>query len=152
MKTTALRSIAIALLVLVVSCKKDDKLEEPKKEPTQKELIMGKSWKITAFKAGDFDIWNTPFVEACQKDNTLEFKDNDLLLVDDGPLKCSEDDPQTVDGKWNLAEKDKLFLEINLLSFPYSDTATIISLTADKMVVSAIVNNLAGEITFSKIP
>jgi hypothetical protein len=145
-------SLVLALLFSVVACKKDDgKIEEPKKEPTQSELIMSNVWKITSFKAGDFDIWNTPFVETCQKDNTLEFKSNDILLVDDGPLKCSEDDPQVVEGKWAIPAKDKLFLEINLLGLPYSDTAAIISLSPTTMVVSALVNNLAGQITFSKV-
>lgn len=149
LRLTLITSLTFCALFFT-SCKKDEIKEEDKKEPTKSELIQANIWMITSLKTGGFDVWNTPFVEICQKDNTMDFQTNDRLIVDEGEVKCSDDDPQTTQGEWKIIGDTKLYLNILLLGSPFNDTADIVSISDTKLVIKANLMDLDGEVTFSK--
>ncbi|MCO6495135.1 MAG: hypothetical protein J5I91_05580 [Bacteroidetes bacterium] len=139
----------------LTSCKKDKKEEEKKetpKPPTNEELVMANTWKITKFMSQGIDVWNNnvfPIFESCQKDNTYQFQKDNLLLIDEGETKCDSADAQTMEGAWYMVGKDKMFIDVVFLS----DTADIISVSKSQLVLKANVESFGveGEITFNKI-
>jgi len=150
MKTIRLSTIALlAFSALFFSaCKKDKNKEEEKKEPTKSELLQANIWMITSVKTGGFEIIS--FLEECQKDNTVDFKPNDVLVLDEGELKCDDNDPQTSEGEWKLINDSKLYLSFELLGNPYSDTAKLVSVSNSKLVIRAKLDNMDSDVTFTK--
>jgi hypothetical protein len=127
-KFNALLGLFFFVLVLA-GCDKD---EDP--EPTKEDMLRAKNWNITAAKAVvtvagspiEFDYYNV--LLACQKDNLLQFKENDALIMDEGASKCTPTAPQTSQGTWTLTENattgDVITVNGNiLLSFGLVSTA-----------------------------
>jgi hypothetical protein len=139
--------------VIFFSCskEKDDNTNDQKKDKKQEhlELITSNIWEITNLKTSDFSIWNTPFVEACVKDNIYTFKTNGTLTTDEGEVKCSETDPQTFDSQWELISEDKMYIEINVF-LPISDTTTIKSISSNQLIFSLNYMGQDAEVTMTK--
>lgn len=127
-KFNALLSLFFLFLVLA-GCEKD---KDP--VPTKEDKLMAKNWNITAAKATvtvagspiEFDYYNV--LLACQKDNFLQFKANDVLIMDEGTTKCTPTAPQTSQGTWTFTENattgDVITINGNiLLSFGLVSTA-----------------------------
>ena len=98
-------SFLIFTIILVgTSCGKQEK------EPAPQQKIEGK-WKITAstvqdlVNGGTIDIWAD--AEACERDNTFEFKTGGVFIGDEGSLKCDPADPQQVSGTYSYTSNDK---------------------------------------------
>lgn len=94
------------LSVFVVSCKKD-------KDPEPRQAILGK-WRITGLimqvKENNQIIMTYNLyadLEDCEKDNIYEFRENNVLLVDEGATKCDPDDPQTYTQEYSLSNDGK---------------------------------------------
>ncbi|PKQ66566.1 lipocalin-like domain-containing protein [Raineya orbicola] len=99
-------TILFALLIGLgaFSCKKKQT------EPSPQEKILGK-WKITAWtmKASNsptiFDLY--AIMDACTKDNYLEFRTGNVALENEGATKCNPSDPQETTGSYTLSADGK---------------------------------------------
>lgn len=145
--------LAIALVSLVyTSCKPDDDGEEQKNEPgkSKSELLTMKRWKITSLISSGTDIWNTPFVEACNKDNEYDFRTDDSLVVHDMNLKCDVNDPDSTSSYYMLMSDDKrIILNAKLTaSLTVNDTADIETLDENTLRLNAEYSGLPATITF----
>lgn len=159
MKRTILSTLLISVFALsaifITSCKKDkkdeDKKEEPK-PPTNKELVMSNTWKVTKVMSQGIDVWNSsilPIFQPCQKDNTYQFQADDLLLIDEGETKCNDADAQTQQGAWMMVGKDRMFIDVIFLT----DTAEIVSISKTQLVLKANIESFGvdGDIYFDKV-
>ena len=112
-KVNQLIVLLVALTLMTTGCKKDTEV----KPKTREELLMGKSWKITALTVnpavnGSTDVYANTL--ACINDNRYEFKTGGVLTIDEGPTKCDPADPQTSQGTWSLnADKTQLTMTID---------------------------------------
>jgi hypothetical protein len=99
-----MKSISCLLLFCLAfaSCKK-----EKAKEPTRQELLTSSTWKydnggIDQNRDGSIDITleATGYVQQCALDNTGTFHTDGTGIADEGPTKCNDTLPQTVQYNW----------------------------------------------------
>ncbi len=101
--------------VIFLSCGKS---KEPTPPPvTQEQHLRNNSWKLSAVETVPVIAGINPidFLEDCYIDNIYSFEENNVLIVDEGPLKCNVDSDQRVFGKWEISEDQKQ------LSLEYGD-------------------------------
>jgi hypothetical protein len=92
--------ILLALVVGMISCKKDD-------DKSNTDMLTGKYWIFTSLTISPaVMIGGTPLtdwwsqVPACQKDNLMKFDTPNVFTDDEGASKCDPNDPQTITGTW----------------------------------------------------
>lgn len=151
MKKQSLLLMTIASLVFVFACKdkeEDDKNNTPGKPKS--ELISSKTWKISTLVSSGTDVWNTPFVASCNKDNQYKFRTDDSLVLFDMSSKCNPTDPDSTVSFYKLFDNDtKIILNVKLTSTSiFNDTATIIQLDDNVMKLDAEYSGLPATITF----
>lgn len=131
--------MAIALVLVFASCKKDDD-----NSMTPEEYLTAGNWKVTGMTINppitvlgiEYSDIYTLFVQDCDKDDLIKFNSDGTLTEDEGPTKCDPDDPQTTtDGTWTLSENG-VTLTIN---YPGDDpeVATVKSLNGTNLVISS---------------
>lgn len=66
--------------------------------------LPNKQWVFTEIKVKAFLTEEDALADfdECDKDNLMEFREERVLIVDEGPSKCSPDDPQQTEGTWNV--------------------------------------------------
>lgn len=128
MKKLNLTLIAVLSLALTfTACKKDDdteptpqqqtgdvKKDDPKPEPTTKELLVNKNWVVTAIVFDEpIDMGNGEFLtdlyeymDDCEKDDFMLFQSGDIGVAGVGSNLCnpSEEDDEFL---WYLNPDDK---------------------------------------------
>lgn len=119
-------------LVLFSSCGKDD--PPPPATKTKTELITSATWKFSDAKVGGTSV--APFLQACQKDNTMTFAAAGTGTGDEGPTKCNSADPQSNPFTWNFQSNETILFVSTPLFTGGSSTFTLVSLTATELVVS----------------
>lgn len=102
----------LALGLTFTSCKKDDspepttqqntevKKEDPKPEPTVKELLLDKKWQVTAMVFDEpIDLGDGTFLsdvyeymEECERDDYMVFREDDKGLSSVGDELCDPDE------------------------------------------------------------
>jgi hypothetical protein len=122
---------------LFTACKKDDN------SPARETLVTGK-WTVDSFTAGAY-FGNQPLfeqnylenVEACERDNMIDFVADHTLFNDEGATKCDPSDPQREQaGTWQLTngENEITLTTGNYLGIPAgSNTLVIDELTSSRM-------------------
>ena len=92
--------VALTFFSLFTSCQKDA-------ENTTSSSIVGK-WKMSGYIHNGQDVYGTQ-VGTCVTDDILTFTDDNQVVVDEGPTKCSPADPQTFTTTYSLnADKSEL--------------------------------------------
>lgn len=124
-----LLTLAVAAFSLsLVSCKKDD-------DPTKKEMLTGKNWKVTAWTIDPaLPVIGSNFynqLEACTKDDLTSFSADGKATFDEGATKCNVSDPQTTTGTWALSTDEKT---LSVTSDGETTSITIVSLSSSKFV------------------
>src|SRR5690606_26096511 len=105
MKNFKIISMMMVLIIAVSACNKDEK------HLTKGQWVL-KGMTISPPVMGFSDIYST--MEACSKDDFIIFKEEGTYVVDEGPTKCDDNDPQTTTGTWSLDKEDKnLYLTID---------------------------------------
>lgn len=105
--------------VIFTNCKKDEKDPEPTPAPapalTNTQKLTGKNFKLTASTVDPAYNNGTTLVtnwynqlEACVKDDLLNFNANGTFTSDEGASKCDSDDPQTTSGTWLWSTDEKI--------------------------------------------
>lgn len=87
--------IAITALIVLSSCKKDDK--------SNTELLTAGSWKLVSeMEKVDNGNWveNIGSYSACELDDYIIFKTNNTYEFNEGATKCDPTDPQIETGIW----------------------------------------------------
>lgn len=133
----------INLLVLIMSalavfsgCKKDST------EVDKASLITGKSWKLTAYTEGGKDELHSTY-DDCELDDIATYFAGGKLVMNQGTIKCNNNDPQTEDLKWSI-DGDKL--TISQEGYALKIEATIAELSAKTLKYS--LKNPFGSETF----
>ena len=100
MKILRLFVVALSLIVVLASCKKEE---------TKTQKLCGKYWISTAITIDPPILVNgTPVTDfysqltQCWKDDLQKFDANGVYTFDEGVSKCSINDPQTVLGTWSF--------------------------------------------------
>lgn len=130
--------LAIAMLVVMSSCEKD---EETKSD---QEYLTAGNWKITSVVLSPgidipgigtiTDIYDL-FIEECNKDDLVKFMTNGTIVEDEGATKCDPDDPQTTsDGTWSLDGASLTMV------YPDEDpdVVTIASINSSTLVIASL--------------
>ncbi|HEY0176273.1 MAG TPA: lipocalin family protein [Pedobacter sp.] len=129
MKKNALFIVFMIAILCIASCKKkfgtiDDQ---------QPGALLGKNWKLTAYTMDGIDSYDATY-DDCEQDNIQTFLANGTYKVDEGPLKCNEDDPQLYDaGSWEIKNNTITFSEEG---FALQLKATILTLSAKTLKYS----------------
>lgn len=144
---------ALATVAFVFSCK--DKTDDPgtnnnTSNKTKLELITAKRWKISTLVSSNTDIWNTPFVPACNRDNQYKFRNDDSLTLFDMSSKCNTTDPDSSVSFYKLYDNNsKIILNVKLTSTnTLDDTADIVTLDENTLKINAVYSGLPATITF----
>lgn len=105
--------LALSGLLVFAGCKKDKDDATPNNpQQNNKELLVGKNWKLTGAKAflGDsIDVYNTDPYKAqveCAKDDIITFKNDNTYTLNDGGTACATAIlPES--GVWELSADQK---------------------------------------------
>ena len=124
--------IAIACVMALTSCKKDT-------VTSNKDLLTGgssKSWlttKITLTNSAGVtaDVTSTFLAAACDKDDFVTFKSDGVYLEDEGALKCTASNPQSVAGTFTLNAAET---EVTIKNASSTQLSTISSLSTTQFV------------------
>ncbi|MHA4807930.1 hypothetical protein ACX0G9_07480 [Flavitalea flava] len=143
---------SFVLLSLWVSCSKSSSGNNNTTDE-KVTLITQTAWKYDTsgidvnkdgiISAGDF---GDATVETCTKDNSYQFKKDSSGTMDEGSLKCSSSDPQTLPFHWNFTNNQTaLVATFNPL---LSGGVNIISLTDTKFVVYKDTSYLGANVRY----
>jgi hypothetical protein len=143
MKRLSALMYAIACIVLISSCKKDDEPSVPRSE-----LLAGKtskSWKQTAGKENGSDYFSA--YDDCDKDDLYVFRANKNFELNEGASKCDPDYPQIYDeGTWELKTNDTV---IKILGDDSDLEASIVELTNTTLRIKYVNGGDTYEDTFT---
>lgn len=108
--------LLLAGSLVFVSCEKDKDIDA--KQPDK--ILTSGTWKLTALTVDPAIDWFGTSVTnvysqlpTCTKDDLTTFQSNGTVNFDEGPSKCSTNDPQTFTGLWALSN-DKKTISITL--------------------------------------
>jgi hypothetical protein len=141
--------LAVVSLANLNSCKKDDETT-PTPTLTKTDLLTAKSWKVTDVKIAGQTIFDSPLVEACEKDDLTKFNANKSITFDEGAEKCDASSPQSRTGSWefttnetklNMTDSDGSVVEGTISTF----TSTTLIVTEPNIYGSGV----AGEVTYT---
>ncbi|UOQ75655.1 hypothetical protein MUN84_13345 [Hymenobacter sp. 5516J-16] len=110
MKRITLLALSLATSTFFTSCSSDDKENNPSPSKSASELLMAKSWKLTAETeaTGTAAPVNTyDDYESYEKDNIYKFQANNVFISEEGATRYSSSDPASTTGVWALYEGDK---------------------------------------------
>lgn len=138
MKRISFLVLAVAASSAFVGC--GDKESEDPKPKTNSELLMAKSWIVTAAtekvgSAAATDEFSS--APACFKDNIYKFEASNKFTLDESTLKCSSS--QTATGNWALTNSDKTLTAIAVdqtSSISYSFGGDLTEINASKFVLT----------------
>jgi len=136
--------VAVALLGGLTSCDDDSSNPILPTIVTARELVIDKTWKVTATteKKGDQPAENLYLdVPSCFQDNLYTFQASGAFVLDEGPTRCDQQDPQTRTGTWALSNSGTTLRgTITLATQPGNDASlelggVIESLTATRLML-----------------
>lgn len=78
-------------------------------------------------------IW----ADACDQDNTIEFKEGNQEIEDEGATKCNSNDPQTVTNTYSFSGS-------TITIYGPSDTAVISNVTVDEGYLKGVITGDLG--------
>lgn len=118
------------------SCKKQENLPDSKNEnksaPSNFEIMTNTKWVLSDALVSGKSIWNSGIIEKCNKDDIYRFSpNNDSLIVDEGPTKCSPSYPQVNYYSWKLIDNDKKIVYLD-------DTFTVLKIESKRLEFSMI--------------
>jgi hypothetical protein len=128
--------LVLLLLVLGISCSKDDK-NVPL--PVSRAQLLARSWKqsdlLAAIPGGTPNsVFNT-VLTACQRDNIWTFSSDGTYVVTEGASKCNAGDPDTAtSGTWQLIENDTKIIIDDIKEAP--QTLAIAELTSSSLKIT----------------
>lgn len=132
--------IAMASLIALASCGDDD--SDPVKSDA--EIIgSGIPWKFSAATANGISVIS--LIEECHLDNLITFNyqtPTSTGVVDSGPTKCDDSQPQTVDFTWSYNESTKvLTVDTDLIEVPGAEGNLIVErVTPTELVLSQTIS------------
>ena len=143
----------ISFLVLITAlafssfmCEKD--------EASPKQLLTGKQWRLTAwtttpaYEVGGEMITNLySLLPVCAHDDFTVFDTDETLIKDEGEIKCSEGDPQTISGNW-LMNTNQTILKITIEG---GETEYIINEISDNFLIlgtQEVIEHATGAVTY----
>lgn len=108
MKKLLCSSTTILIILFFAACSKKDSNNKP---PTKIDFLTTGNWKLTAVMAdedgdGTYETNSFAEFESCYTDNTLTFKTNGKLQLDEGTSKCAASDPQSMETDWQLTNNE----------------------------------------------
>jgi len=131
---------SLILLLSFFSCQKDNN-----PAPNKAQLITSSTWNFSTASIdqnndGVGDISVPPSVLLpCYTDNTLTFTANGSGVLNEGAVKCTASDPQTVTFTWNFSNSEQN-INFSTAIFPgASGDFKIIKLDASQLVLSKLV-------------
>jgi hypothetical protein len=96
--------------VLILSGCKKDKAEAPN------DILQQGKWRWSElsfhFYVNDVltDVTRLDDLDSCTRDNYFLFQPDDVLIMDEGPMKCDSSSPQEIHGTWKLSANGKQFI------------------------------------------
>lgn len=129
--------IAFAALIVLSSCKKDDK--------SNTELLTAGNWKLVSeMEKVDNGNWveNIGSYSSCDLDDYIIFKTNNTYEFNEGASKCDPTDPQIETGIWAFeANETKLSVD--------GEAADLKELSSSTLMISSSIT-FGGSIYYSK--
>ncbi|PZX53261.1 lipocalin-like domain-containing protein [Algoriphagus chordae] len=137
MKTFHKLSYLLSLVCIVSfsSCHQDEDKDPVKSDA---ELIgSGIAWKFSTVTASGLDA--SSFIDECLLDNLITFTYSSKTgVVDAGPIKCDESDPQTEEFTWRYNDSTKILsFDSDVIDIPgAASDLKVISVTSAELVLS----------------
>ncbi|WP_339867906.1 hypothetical protein [uncultured Algoriphagus sp.] len=139
MKTLHKLSFLLSLVCIVFfsACHEDEDKDPVKSDA---EIIgSGIAWKFSAATANGISV--ASLIDACHLDNLITFNYETPIsigVVDSGPTKCEDSQPQTVDFTWEYNETTKvLTVDTDLIEVPGAEgNLTVESVIPTQLVLS----------------
>ena len=126
--------LLFTFLMAFSGCEKDN---DP---PSKADLIVGKNWLVTNNFYSEnngfaIDLYTTPFVGACSKDDIYKFSGDGKYMIDEGPSKCDQGHSQIYqEGTWTISN-DVFSWKYAVSGGHFTETYTIEELTSTQMVL-----------------
>lgn len=124
--------------IVVSACGKDD--SAPSENRTQ--ILVSAPWKydtagIDADGNGEIDTAiPSNMLESCELDNTIKFNADGTGVVDEGPTKCSDSNPQTANFTWSFNTSQNVITFSNSIFPGLTGPVDVRSITHDNLVLS----------------
>lgn len=147
MKNIYLFSVITGLALVFAGCEKDN---DP---PSNSELIVGKDWKIISYFISEnttppYDVFTSPNVTVCTKDDLYKFSTDGKYIIDEGATKCYQNDPQIYqEGTWTISE-NTLNRTYAVTGGAFTETYNILELTQNQMVLERTYTDRSYTYTF----
>ena len=152
MKALKLSLALIALSVVLIQCKDNKNDVTVNTGPTTHaiDLLTQKNWLVSSLTSSGTDIWNTPFVSACNKDNQYRFRKNDSLTLFDMSNKCNGSDPDSTNSYFALLNNNtQMVLNVKLSStMSINDTAEVLEISENTLKLNVEYTGMPGTLTF----
>jgi hypothetical protein len=96
--------LLLTLSTILLSCSKDD--------AAKKDALTTGTWKLTGGmtdynKDGVYEEDYYAILAGCEKDNIYTFQSGGSEIVDEGPTKCIDSNPQTRTSTWSFKNNQK---------------------------------------------
>jgi hypothetical protein len=93
--------LIFSLSIILISCSKD------KEDSFNSDALTTGSWKLSGYmtdyqKDGTYEENTFAILADCEKDNIYTFHTDGSGIVDEGPTKCLDNEPQTQTFSWRL--------------------------------------------------
>ncbi|MCF8253300.1 MAG: lipocalin family protein [Bacteroidia bacterium] len=141
MKALKVFALGLAVISLTFSACKKDETTTTDNTPSGSSYLTGKDWRMIGATmvspGGSIDIYAT--MEACEKDDLLEFKTDNTIVEKAGATKCDPADPDTAPGgNWALINSDK---QLRIIDGDTTDL-TVLELNATTMRVNMVEDDM----------
>lgn len=127
--------VAFSCLVILASCSNDD----PDPVKSDAEIIgSGIAWKFSSVTASGISV--VSLIDSCHLDNLVTFNYETPIsigVVDSGPTKCDDSQPQTADFTWSYNESTKILtVDTDIIEVPGAvGDITVESVTSSQLVL-----------------
>ena len=125
-----------------------------KDEASPKQFLTGKQWRLTAWTStpayeveGEMITNLYSLLPVCAHDDFTIFNTDETLTKDEGEIKCSQSDPQTISGNW-LMNTNQTILKITIEG---GEIEYIINEISDNFLIlgtQEVIEHATGSVTY----
>jgi len=140
-----MKSISLTLLLLIIFVSFSGCSKKNDNTPNKNTLLTSSTWKFSTagIDANNDGVMETTLpagtLQSCDTDNTLLFKSDNTGIVDEGPTKCNQANPQSLQFGWTLINNGESINFTTAIFAGINGDAKLVELTSSKLTMSKLI-------------